>query len=101
MSNPNWYKLYTAEVRYKQLLENEIIGLNAQLKAYEQLASKGIYYSLEEMAEHDALVALKAFQIMQQAAAEPQFNIDPQYHQAFFEYLLVKVKQAFNYGTTV
>jgi len=64
-------------------------------KSEQELASKGIYYSFSELAEHDKCVALRALKIMERTAAQRRFNVDPQDHQDFFEVMRGEIDREF------
>lgn len=84
-NEPDYKKLYEQALSHNQKLVKELDNSQCQLEAYTQLASKGIYYTLEELEQHDHEVRLRALGVMKRIAA--QFNTDPRDHTEFFETL--------------
>jgi hypothetical protein len=74
-----------------ECVKQEIIGLTAQLQAYQRLAAKGIYYSIEELAEHDQVVELRTLNLIKRIAADHPFTVDPRDHAEFFETVYWKI----------
>jgi len=68
-------------------VQREIDFLKAQLAAYERIAIRGVYYTLDELKQHDREVEMRIVQKLKKMIDESRPFGDPKYTEGVFNEL--------------